>query len=184
MRPRDVIKNGHESFVVERFVLWLNERTGRNYEVVGKPEPPDALIEYQGEHKWVEHADIYRSSEEAREEYSSVTPGEEAYFHTEHPIFAPNARIASRVYATLRNKLSKSSYAEAHGKYGPGILVLTERDQLFDKSTLNEIFQFLAGAKYDGDRGFFEAAYLGIQSMGDLEFFQLYPRVERTDEGT
>jgi len=43
VRPRDVIKNGHENFVVERFVLWLNGRTGRNYEVVGMPEPLDAL---------------------------------------------------------------------------------------------------------------------------------------------
>ena len=179
MRPRDVIKNAHENFVVERFVLWLNRRTGRNYEVIGKPEPPDALIEYQGEHKWVEHADIYRSSEEAREEYSLVTPGEEAYFHTEHPIVAPDARIASRVYAILQHKLSKSSYVEAHGKYGLGIPVLTERDSLFDESTLNEICQFLDVAKYDDDRGFFEAAYLGIRSMGDLVFFQLYPRVER-----
>jgi len=30
---------------------------------------------------------------------------------------------------------------------------------------LNEICQFLAGAKYDGDRGFFEAAYLEISSI-------------------
>lgn len=178
MRPRDVIKNGHEKFIVKQFLYWFNLRTGKNYEVVGKPEPPDALIKYQGEHKWVEHADIYRSSEEAREEYSSVTPSEEVYFHTEHPIIAPDARIALRVYKILNHKLSKSSYAEAHGKYGPGILILTERDPLFDESTLNEICQFLDGAKYDDDKGFFEAAYLGIRSMRDMVFYQLYPRVE------
>jgi hypothetical protein len=186
LRPRDLIKNGHENAVIEQFVSWLNVRTGRNYRIIAKPDPPDALIEYNGEHKWIEHADIYRSSEEAREEYSSVTPGEQPYIHTEHPIVSPDARIASRVYAILQQKLSKTSYTEVHATHGLGTLVLTERDPLFDESTLNEICELLDGAEYEGDKNFFEAVYLGIRSPrhSDLVFFRLYPNVMGKKEST
>jgi len=181
LRPREVIKNGHENAVIEQFVAWQNSSTGKNYKIVAKPEPPDALLEHDGDYKWVEHADIYRSAEEAREEYSLVTTGEQPYFHTEHPIVSPDARIAASVYAVLQHKLSKNSYAEVHRRHGPGVLVLSERDPLFDESTLNDIYEVLRGAEYEGEKGFFEAVYLGVRSMGRLVFFRLYPNVERTE---
>lgn len=178
MRPREVIKNGHENAVIKQFVAWLNSSTGKNYKIIAKPEPPDALLEHDGGYKWVEHADIYRNAEEAREEYSSVTPGEQPYFHTEHPILSPDAKIASRVFSVIQQKFSKSSYAEMNDLYGPGILLLTERDPLFDESTLNGICELLGGVAYEGNKDFFESVYLGIRSMGTLVFFRLYPSIE------
>lgn len=182
MRPRDIIKDEHENAVIEQFVAWFNGRTGKEYRVVAKPEPPDALIEHQGEQKWLEHADIYRSPEEARDEYFSITPGEQSRLSTAQAPAAPEARTAESVYAIIQKKLAKASYSEVYDQHGSGILVLSERDPLFNESTLNEIYELLDGAEYKNDKGFFEAVYLGIRSLGKLVFFQLYPNLNGADQ--
>ena len=90
---RKEIQRAHEHNVIRQFVTWLNSATSSHFRVKAKPHPPDAVLRDQCclRWVWVEHADIYRSGEEAHEERLAV-PGEKDYFHIEHPIVEPDQR--------------------------------------------------------------------------------------------
>jgi len=130
MTSRKEIQEAHEHDVIRQFVTWLNLAASSHFRVTAKPNPPDAVLcdECCSRWLWVEHADIYRSGEEAHEERSLAAPGEKDYFHTDHPIAEPDQRLATAFVKALQDKLQKSSYASVFETYGPGILILTERD--------------------------------------------------------
>jgi len=86
MSARKSIKNGHENYVATQFLGWYNKRYRGNYIIIAKPDPPDAIATSNRKTIWIEHGDIYRSWDEAREEYSAVVPGEKFFPHSEHPI--------------------------------------------------------------------------------------------------
>ncbi len=173
MKPREKIKQAHEDAVVDQFIEWYNSKNGTGFSVFEKPEPPDALAQHDGKFIWIEHADIYRSLEEAREERAAVTPGEIPYERQEHPIYEPDKRTAFAFVTTLTKKLSKNSYDKFFKKYGPGILVLTERDPLFNESTWDCITEQLKVEKFQNDKGYFQTVYLGYRRMGGLEFIEV-----------
>ena len=170
MKPREKIQSAHEDAVIEQFLVWYNSKHGTEFKVFEKPEPPDALARDNGKVIWIEHADIYRSWEEAREERSAVTPGETPYERQEHPIIKPDKRAAAAFVSTMNSKLSKSSYEKWYNKYGHGILVLTERDPLFDQSTWDCISEELDSFCFDDDKGYFKETVFGYRSMGSLAF--------------
>lgn len=159
MKPREKIRQAHEDAVIDQFLEWYNSKNGTNFKVFEKPQPPDALAQDDGKFIWLEHADIYRNSEEAREERSAVTPGEIPYERRDL-IYEPDKRTAFAFIATLTNKLSKNSYNIWFEKYGPGILILTERDPLFNESTLDCITEELKTANLQSDQGYFHTVYL------------------------
>ena len=173
MKPREVIKQSHEDAVIEQFLEWYNSKNQTQFEVIQKPEPPDAIAQYGDKTIWIEHADIYRSTEEAREERSAVTPGETPYNRQEHPIYEPGKRTAFAFVSTLRKKIRKDSYEKWFNIYGPGILILTERDPLFTQSTWDCITEKLESESFQTDKGYFETVYLGYRSMGSLAFIEV-----------
>ena len=131
MNPRAGIKKAHEEFVLKEFVRWFNLKHRKQYEIICRPDPPDAILKYHDKFLWIEHADIYRSGDEAHEEYSFATPGETPHRHTEYPIVEPDRRTAIAVISTLPQKLAKNSYADIFNILGKGIILITERDLFF-----------------------------------------------------
>jgi hypothetical protein len=172
MKSRKEIQEAHEHDVIRQFITWLNSTTSSHFRVTARPEPPDAVLrdECCSRWVWVEHADIYRSGDEAHEERSLVVPGERDYLHTEHPIVEPDQTLATAFVETLGAKLQKSSYACVFETYGPGILILTERDPLFTGSTFERIQEELTAHDFSADLGCFEHVYLGYRSFGGLRF--------------
>ena len=137
---RHEIQQRHENAILTLFAQHLFSLTGSTYELVEQPDPPDGVLRSQsGQRIWVEVADIYRSVDEAHEERSHVTPGEDRFLHREHPIISPDERTAVAAISVITNKISKNNYQSISEKYGPGILIVCERDPLFDESTLTEI---------------------------------------------
>ena len=173
MKPREEIKQAHEESVIEQFLAWYNSKHGTAFRVIEKPQPPDALAQDHEKYIWIEHADIYRSREEAREERSAVTPGETPYERQEHPIYEPDKRTAVAFVSTLNKKLSKDSYDKWFKKYGPGILILTERDPLFDQSTWNCIIEKVNAHFFEDDKGYFERVFFGYRSMEGISFIEV-----------
>lgn len=172
MKPRERIKQTHEDAVIEKFLSWYNSTHETKFKIIDKPEPPDAVAQDEGKYIWIEHADIYRSSEEAREERSAVTPGEKPYQRQEHLISEPDKRMAIAFVFTLNKKLSNNSYRNWYEKYGPGILILTERDPLFDQSTWDCISEELNSCSFENDKGYFKKIFLGYRIMGGLSFIE------------
>lgn len=173
MKPREKIQSAHEDAVIEQFLTWYNSKHGTEFKVFDKPQPPDALARDNDQVIWIEHADIYRSWEEAREERSAVTQGETQYDRLEHPIIEPDKRTAAAFVTTINKKLSKSSYEKWYKKYGPGFLILTERDPLFDQSTWDCISEELDSFSFDNDKGYFKKVIFGYRSMRSLAFIEV-----------
>ena len=70
-------------------------------------------------------------------------------------------------------KYSKDSYEKWYEKYGPGILVLTERDPLFDQSTWDSMSSELDSCSFENDKGYFKEAFLGYRSRGGFAFIEI-----------
>ena len=181
MTSRKEIQEAHEHDVIRQFITWLNSTTSSHFRVTARPQPPDAVLcdECCSRWVWVEHADIYRSGDEAHEERSLVIQGERDYLHTEHPIVEPDQRLSTAFVETFGAKLQKSSYAAAFEEYGPGILVLTERDPLFTRSTIAQIQKEAAAYDLSFDLGFFKDAYLGYRSLAGLRFERVYSKLTK-----
>lgn len=176
MTSRKEIQEAHERDVIRQCVTWLNSTTSSHFRVKARPNPPDAVLwdKRSSRWGWIEHADIYRSGDEAHEERSLAVSGEKNYFHAEHPIVEPDQRLATAFVETLCDKLQKSSYACAFETYGAGILILTERDPLFAGSTIERIYEGIAGYEFSGDLGYFKDVYLGYRLLNGLRFQRIY----------
>jgi hypothetical protein len=73
------LRRAHESAIIGDFIAWLNAAHGSTWAVSERPDPPDAIITDGNMTSWIEHADLYRSREEARSETSFVTPNKSTY---------------------------------------------------------------------------------------------------------
>lgn len=174
MNTRKTIKNSHENYVINQFIAWYNKRHRTRYAIVDKPDPPDAIVRSSRRTQWIEHCDIYRNEEEAREEYSAIVPGERFVPHSEHPIFEPDKRTGSALLAAIANKLSKTSYEDYVIKYGKGILIANERDPLFSSTTIQAMRKIL-GTQIDIEASHFKSVYLGFRVRNGLQFTKLLP---------
>jgi len=162
---RREVQQRHEYAILTLFAQHLSSLTGSTYELVEQPDPPDGVLLSQSRHSiWVEVADIYRSVDEAHEERSHVTPGENRFLHREHPIVSLDERTAAAAIGVIKNKIAKDTYRRISEKYGLGILIICERDPLFDENTLTEIRDSVRNEK---DR-------LGSISKGFLREVYLY----------
>jgi hypothetical protein len=125
---------------------------------------------------WIEHCDIYRSGDEAREDYSGIVPGDPFVLHWENPIFDPDKRTAHSLVRVVSAKLRKTTYEPLVKKYGKGVLVSNERDNLFDHHTLRVIAETVTESGMHLGDCHFRAVYLGVRVMGGLDFVRVLPR--------
>ncbi len=139
MNHRRRTQEAHEGAVIDTFIQWLGSRSFPPFEIIARPDPPDAILQAGSDLLWVEVADVYRSADEAHEERSAATPGETRFTHREHPIINPDDRMADALLRVVVNKLNRSTYRQVYEQYGPGVLICCERDPLFDSSTLEAI---------------------------------------------
>ncbi len=170
------IKNFHEISILNGFVSWLNTLSREDFQIVARPNPPDAIIKGVTQTEWLEHTDAYRSDEEAKEELSLATPGGEPYKREKVLLVEPDKRIVAAILNNVHRKLQKNSYKEAFEKYGPGTLIISERDALFDEQSLELVRRSLPSYYFHGDRGYFKRAYLCIRSEGGYFFELLYEK--------
>ncbi len=174
MRPRDKVSEAHQNAVIDQFVAYLNSDADSKFKIIDRPDPPDAIISDGTRTTWVEHTDLYRSGDEARDELSYVTPGEDHKPHTENPIHDPDNRIAKEFVNRMRDKLSKNSYAETFRNYGPGYLVISERDALFNKDSLAAIEVEIERNRFPEDKRFFAAVHFAVRTVSGLDFAEVH----------
>ena len=178
MNGRKDIQRQQELDVMTLFVQWLGQQEQVTYTLVERPDPPDGIYTTPSRTIWLEVVGIYRSGDEAHEDWSLVTPSEKRFQHPEHPIMSPDERTADALVTVLVKKISSKSYRSAFEKYGRGILICCERDPLLGKSTLEEIHSRLQDEvkNFDEvDKGFFKDAYLYDRVRGFLKLLYFTP---------
>lgn len=164
------LKRAHEGAVVDGFVGWLNRTNGTKWTVSSRPDPPDAIISDGERVCWVEHADLYRSMEEARSETSLIAPGKEHIPLSSKYILNPDRGTAEALITLLHKKLTLSSYRLVYEKHGQGFLVISERDPLYDSRTFSEIRKMFKNREIHNDKGYFRKIYLAIRRESALVF--------------
>ena len=179
---REQAKRAREEGIIKEFIELLNQEQSADYKVISRPDPPDAILRSSRGSLWVEHADILRNKEEAHELFAMMNPAEPSYRHQGLAIKGYDG-LADAFIAILHSKLNKASYDGARNEHGPGLLVLSEMDPLFDEWTLESITENLTSylqAYPDGGRKNFSHVYLRYwnNSLRQYTFVKLveFPR--------
>ena len=132
------IKLAHENAMLQHAIAEHNRVTGRNYAVIDRPEPPDAILEDGFERTWMEVTDAFHSAEWARHlnTYNSIK-GHVSM--ARGPYIGMDEQLAVHFCDLLEKKASKTSYHAALTKYGPGILAIGIQSPWIAPDSLDEI---------------------------------------------
>lgn len=166
MPDRRPIKEEHEKFWIQKFLVWHGKAFRSRFRVIARPDPPDAIIRSGRVTRWVEIGDVYWSNEWARDQNSYATPGE-AHKPIRGGIYAGmDEQFARKFVKVLRNKLAKSSYADCAAQYGPGYLVLPIMSLFFDHHIMRQQWN----ATTAQNLGHFRSVFLGYRSFDQYRF--------------
>lgn len=173
MKPREKIKKEHEYSVISDFLKWYNQKCSTNFKINETPDFTDAIACDGNVYLWIEHANVYRNQYEAKEEWSHVVPGEQP-FKLDGIVQKDFFELFAEAFiSVLESKLYKSSYENLFSKYGKGILLLSERDQLFFNETWKAINRKLSENNFPNDNGYFERVYLAHRNHQGLQFIEI-----------
>jgi hypothetical protein len=147
--------------IAQRFAEYLS-RDGTPYSVVPALDPPDFFLEPG---TWLELSNIYLRDAQAK----FLNSPSERHFSFECSPGEP----ALRLVHTLNEKLGKTSYQAVFDARGPGFLLLTCQDCVFDEVNLAHVHEALASFRPRSDQGFFRAAYFEYNLPGADRVYEL-----------
>jgi len=167
MTSRSIVKDKCERFLVDAFIRWWASETGEQFQVISRPDPPDAIIQSDLRTSWIEVTDAFYSDEWAKDRYSDATPGETHKPMKSGPYVGMDAQAAGRFVTLLKKKLSKKSYENPHKKYGSGMLLVAVKSPWFDRDEMRD-----ACYKTDWslDHGFFSSVFISFRSLNQQTF--------------
>ena len=169
MNKRTEIKKEHERALINNFLRWCNPE----YEIVGEPDPPEAIVKFGNKITWIEVADVFLSGEYARDEYSYATPKETHIPMRPGPYINMDEQLANHFVKVLKDKLTKPSYLPFKSSYGPGILVIGMRSPFFDQETVDIMREKYQAENWSDDLGCFEKIYIMANGYNPLEWCPL-----------
>lgn len=172
VRRRD-LKNAHEQAVLDKFEGYLQSESVA-LKILARPDPPDALVEIDGERTWIEITDAFLDEEHA----ISLTSG--ACCDIEHVpdgkrlIVEPDETFSSVLRSVIEAKYDKASLHTIATTYGPGILLVG----VFTPFTTAEVVaqdEAVAVAQLASDKALkmFKAIYT-YDGVGHRAFHVLY----------
>jgi hypothetical protein len=148
-KSRQIVKRKDEAFRVDEFLVRFNRQYRTHFEVVDRPDPPDAIIQSTktGLRRWVEVTSAFTNAAWARDVYSYATPGETHIPMSNSVMINGDQRFASSLCDTLISKIHNTAYERCAASYGKGFLVVAIQYPAFDETTLRCIKQALEAAK-------------------------------------
>lgn len=122
MKHRD-IQPAHEIAVLESFKIFLLKE-GKILQILSRPDPPDAIVDIDGNTTWIEISDAFQNGEWAR---SITTYAAEDKVHIPGGTgltLEPDKASVSIVTKVILNKYDKKSMSSIMAQRGPGILLV------------------------------------------------------------
>ncbi len=120
MKRREV-KENHEESVLNAFRKY-QESLGHTFDVVKKPEPPDALIKINGNETWVEITDAFFNKEHAISLTSAVS--EDKKWEKSSGAAVDPDSFLNVLRDTVKKKVTKTSIKNIEHERGVGILII------------------------------------------------------------
>lgn len=123
MVTRRELKNVHEEAVLRHFKAHL-ETQGVYLDILERPEPPEAIVEMDGQRTWVEITDAFLDEQHA----IGLTSG--ACHDTKHIpddkrlVINPGEMFSAALHSVIEAKCDKASMRAIADAEGPGILLV------------------------------------------------------------
>lgn len=165
VNSRAHIKAAHEKFVVATFIDEINRRHAANYKVISEPDPPEAIIESNGRTNWIEVTQAFLTEEFAIDAWSHATPNEEPKPMSSPLIVGPDAQFARSLLIAVKKKLEKASYIQFRDAFGPGYLVVSVQNPLFNRRSFKAMDEAWSHQQIN-DLGCFRSIYLIARQPG------------------
>ena len=158
VNARQATRESHENSILKDYTNWLRSKELGEWKIDSQPDPPDGLLTCGGKFLWVELVGLYRNAKIAREIWSQATPGEKPYHHTLKRVSpTPLDDLSARITNEVEKKLEKASYKTFTEKYGPGTLIVSVQDPLFnskvDSVELEWILERFTGTHLESLKG-------------------------------
>lgn len=100
-----------------------NRLHGISLQIVGRPDPPDAILSDGDATTWMEHTDAFFSGEWARDLITYAAAASHRPME-QRGYFEPDAQLAAQFCRVVIEKSRKTTYRDCITQYGPGILVI------------------------------------------------------------
>jgi len=123
MVSRRDLKNAHEEAVLSQFKAHL-ESIDVRLEILGRPEPPEAIVELNGNRTWIEITDAILDKDHATSLTSGASDDREHIRDDRRLIVEPDATFSSALYSVIEAKYNKASMRSIARDLGSGILLV------------------------------------------------------------
>lgn len=123
MLNRRDLKIVHEEAVLHQFGVHL-ERCGINLQILDRPEPPEALVEFDGKKTWIEITDAFLDERHA---ISLTTGASDDVGHITDAgrlVVDPDETFSRVLYSVIEAKYDKPSMRRIVEGHGSGILLV------------------------------------------------------------
>jgi len=171
MNGRRPIKQKHEICVINDFILWNQKQTGELFELISRPDPPDAVVRSNQRTTWIEVTDAFYSEGWARDKCTYATPGENHQEMASGPYMGMDEQLINQFLEIVMQKLSKGSYSDASTKYGPGILIVGLDSPWSDEQTTEMIIEACKSKELkEVDKGYFSQVFFFYRNFSDTVF--------------
>jgi hypothetical protein len=122
MRRREV-KEKHEKAVLQSFKK-LYAQQSKDIKFTSYPEPPDAIVEIDGNETWIEITDAFLKKEWAESLTSASAEDKEHKKVTNNFIVEPKQEYSEELKKVILKKYTKSSIGKVYKEFGQGILLV------------------------------------------------------------
>jgi hypothetical protein len=159
---RNEIKDAHERSVVDSFARYLVGQ-GRTLTVQGYPDPPDAMVELDGQPGWIEITDAFIGSEFARS-LTSYAADDRVHIPVEQlSVMDPDANFSEVVRSVVEKKYAKASIGRIYERHGPGVLLVGLYSPFLGNEERAELIQRISAIRQQRD-GRFKEIYVYDQA--------------------
>ncbi len=122
MKRREV-KEVHEQAVLDSFQRYI-ENKGKSFEVLDRPEPPDAILLIDTQKDWIEITDAFLNRELA-ESITTYAAEDKVHRATDRKlIIEPNQLFSTILMEVILKKYTKNSIGSVFRDNGSGILIV------------------------------------------------------------
>jgi hypothetical protein len=167
---RNDIKDKHERYIVDEFIRYWEDQNHEHFQVVERPDPPEAIVESLHRRTWIEVGTVYASDAWAQDLHSYTNPDEEHRPMPPGRHFKMDQTFAERFVNVLQDKLTKKSYAAAFTALGPGVLLLDTKTPWFGGDTWDMMLNECRKVDWSASTGYFRQVFIAFRHMNTTAF--------------
>ncbi len=152
MKRREA-KDVHEKTVLDSFKTML-AKEGRVLSILERPDPPDAIVDIDGNKSWIEITEAMFNKDYARN-ITSFPPDDAAHVYSEQNLLGESEEtFEQNVIKVVSKKYEKASIRSIYSTNGSGILLVGLFSPFVDIEVINDLSQVVSEIVRNNDARF------------------------------